>query len=516
MKLDFWNNPLIVSSLRVKYRRGGLFNLTSIYLMVLVAGGVVLQYYNDRIGGPWPRNYLLGLLGIQYLLSIIIASSATSASLRSEVMNRTLDFQRIATLSPRRILLGKLLGEPAHAYLLAISTIPFAFYCWLLGVVGLSLDVLVLLYINLGTMTLLFGCAGMLQKLEIAPGATKPGGAGGGAWLFFISLTFMPQALVNAPAILDTPWKGAILGLLTPAVSFLGIAKGNPYDYCLLFYGLRIPYLIVTPLAQLGVAWLCFHIMVRRLVNPQNPAMSRRAAYMIIAVFGILTGGVFLEPPPLGLALEERCGAFFLVYLLVSFWLIDGVTPWRESLQSWVWRFRKSTPRFVDLLLGERSENVVVLGVLTLAGTALLLLCVLLPFALQSGVAAIQASRLPILTMCAVTSLLLLSLGTVYQWFVFIGGRNGKGIFLSLVLILTVPFHIVGYYYQIQFMYAIAPSAHFVHWLRGMGYLTPVPLLILYSLLFVLARISLTRRLHGLEAVVDRKLETMGVGRATA
>jgi hypothetical protein len=50
MSLDFWNNPIVVSGFRVKYRRGGIFNITAVYLLLLVAGGVVRRYYNQYIG----------------------------------------------------------------------------------------------------------------------------------------------------------------------------------------------------------------------------------------------------------------------------------------------------------------------------------------------------------------------------------------------------------------------------------------------------------------------------------
>ena len=106
MHLDFWNNPLVVTALRIRYRRGGLMNLTTTYFLLLVAGSVVLFYYRDRFKGPYPRNLFLGVLGIQFLISFMIASTATSQSVRNEVVNRTFDFQRIATLSPFQILPG--------------------------------------------------------------------------------------------------------------------------------------------------------------------------------------------------------------------------------------------------------------------------------------------------------------------------------------------------------------------------------------------------------------------------
>ena len=104
MRIDFWNNPIVVSAFRVKYRRGGLFNVAALYLLLLTAGGVVLFYYYDlfRGGWPWARTYFVCLMSLQFIVSTVIAASATSASMRTEVASRTLDFQRIAALSPRQ------------------------------------------------------------------------------------------------------------------------------------------------------------------------------------------------------------------------------------------------------------------------------------------------------------------------------------------------------------------------------------------------------------------------------
>src|SRR5438874_2081859 len=98
MRIDFWNNPIVVSAFRVKYRRGGVFSITTIYILLLIAGGGLLARYTDsRTLGPWPRNYLLAVLSLQFVVSGIVAGSATNGSMRAEVLNRTLDFQRIAT-----------------------------------------------------------------------------------------------------------------------------------------------------------------------------------------------------------------------------------------------------------------------------------------------------------------------------------------------------------------------------------------------------------------------------------
>ncbi len=59
MHWDFWNNPLIVTSLRIRYRRGGLMNLMMAYFLVLVAGSALL-YYRPGLPGRFPEIFSSG------------------------------------------------------------------------------------------------------------------------------------------------------------------------------------------------------------------------------------------------------------------------------------------------------------------------------------------------------------------------------------------------------------------------------------------------------------------------
>jgi hypothetical protein len=520
MKLDFWNNPIVVSAFRVKYRRGGLFNFTMVYLLVLVAGGMLLHYYNDRFVGPFrapfPRNYLLAILAVQFAVSYLFASSATSASLRAEVVNRTLDFQRIAALSPRQILLGKLLGEPALAYLLAIATIPLTAWCWMMGVAGVSLDVLVLLYVLLAASTFLMGTIGLLQRLD-PPDAKKSGGnagaaAGVGGGIFL--LIFLPPILSSVSWLMSTPWSAALVGLTTPIPVFFGLAEGNPWKYCLSFYGIQIPFLLVMPLFQLLLAGLCFQTMVRRLINPLNTSFSKPLAYGTLLAVDLLTAAVLHDPNPIGrLAVGPRSATFCLVHLIAGIFLLDTATPWRESLESWVWRLRGRSSRFWDLLLGERSANVLVLLTFCVIGWVGLLLFVLLPATWLDGAAAVQdQQQLPIaLSAMTATTMLMLGLGMMSQWFVFLAGRSGRSIFTTMCLGLILPLHLVGHYYRIDFLLALTPSAHFAGWFRQ----NPLPhleyLLILYGTVLILSGCFLWQHLGRLEKAIDQKLQEMGV-----
>src|SRR5262249_28362155 len=150
---------------------------------LLAAGGAALYYYRNDLGGNWVHIYFLSILGLQFFVSGLRAVTATSASIKAEVVNRTLDFQRIAALSPRQILLGKLLGEPAQAYLLAIAPIPLAFFCYLGG--GATLEGLVGLYLQLATTTLMLGAMGLLNRID-TPGRRSRGGPETLVFLFVI------------------------------------------------------------------------------------------------------------------------------------------------------------------------------------------------------------------------------------------------------------------------------------------------------------------------------------------
>src|SRR5207245_4042120 len=102
-------------------------------------------------------------------------------------------------------------------------------------------------------------------------------------------------------------------------------------------------------------------------INPLNPPFAKATAYLTLLVFDYLAGAVLFEPAGFGLAIGPRAAAFWLGHLFVSLMLINNVTPWRESLQSWIWRLRGPSPRLLDLWLGARSEN----------GLALLTFCLL-------------------------------------------------------------------------------------------------------------------------------------------
>src|SRR5207302_5381408 len=140
-------NPLVVTAFRLKARRVSPLMIICLYVCALIGLGALFQAQSMQPLSSWIRTYFVTIMGIQFLISALSTFGTTHASLHAEVVNRTLDFQRIATLSPAQIALGKLLGEPSTGYFLALATIPVTLWCSMMGAV--SLPVLLLLYVQL-------------------------------------------------------------------------------------------------------------------------------------------------------------------------------------------------------------------------------------------------------------------------------------------------------------------------------------------------------------------------------
>jgi hypothetical protein len=203
----------------------------------------------------------------------------------------------------------------------------------------------------------------------------------------------------------------------------------------------------------------------------------------------------------------QIAAGFCLFHLAVCTLLTIAVTPWRESLSSWTWRLRGRLPWLKDLLVGERSENGAALAVFGICGLAGLLFALVPP-----GLGApqsFQAALGTIAVIAAATFLLLVSVGSLYQWCVWIAGRSGgAGCLLMVATFVLVP-HIGGHYFGHELLMSLSPSAHFAQWLAGESSLPLFPLLALYGLILVTTRVSLTRRLRAHQAAVDRKLADM-------
>jgi hypothetical protein len=513
MHFDFWNNPLVVTALRIRYRRGGLMSLLISYFLVLVTASAAVFYYRERLLGPFPRNILLGVVGFQTLISFVLGAAATSQSLRSEVNNRTLDFQRIAALSPFQIFLGKLLGEPLAAFFSIIPTIPVTVYCCLiLGVEGMDLFALVLVYVNILTTTVLSAALGLMQPLEGDPHGKPRQGGNAGSVLFGLFMCFVPLLMSGSWKILSTPWAAALMGIFTPIPTYLGIYEGNPWEFKMHVFDLRIPFVLVTSLSQLAVASLIVYGMMRRLVNPLRIILSRRLAYLLLIVVDFLVAGVFYEVPPFGFPLYVRGAAFWIVHIAVSYVLTTLTTPGRETLWSWSWRFRGRTGMIRDLALGDRSVNSLEVLLFALIGVVGFTLMIALPARNQFSADLLGQFSTSAVQMTLLSCILIGMSGSLYQWIAIAFNRAGRGYFISFLLLLILPADLLGRYFHNEWLVTMTPIGHFQAWFSERPTIDMLPVSLLYLTIGVIAMYRIHWRQKAMNRIVDIKLEKMGVG----
>ncbi len=108
-------------------------------------------------------------------------------------------------------------------------------------------------------------------------------------------------------------------------------------------------------------------------------------------------------------------------------------------------------------------------------------------------------------TMC----LLVLSLGTLYQFLVSMGQAMPMFFMAALATIVVGP-HLAGVYLQMPELTATSPSAQFGHWILEEPAIAPLwPFFLAYGAMFVVARIVLSRRLQQTVRAVDKKLAVM-------
>jgi len=309
------------------------------------------------------------------------------------------------------------------------------------------------------------------------------------------------------PQLAQSPLGQAALGLLTPAVSIYGVAMGNPLDYCLHLFGFQIPFLLVTPVAQVAVALMVVHSIARRLISPLNTALSKPLAYCALLAMDVLAASMLASQP--ALSVERVVAGFCLAHLVASVLLTMAVSPGRETIKTWIWRFRGRLPLWKDFLWGPRSENLGPLLVFCLIG---LLTAVALALSVDGTTFQVSDPTIVwagVAKMISVTSVVLLGYGMLYQW-LFSINNAGSVMFVGMIAMFSLVPHLIGYKLNNPWILSFSPSAQFGNWLYGATEMLPVtPILGLYGLIFlVMQRLNARRMTLGI-AAVEKKLALM-------
>jgi len=259
-------------------------------------------------------------------------------------------------------------------------------------------------------------------------------------------------------------------------------------------------------------------------------------AYGILATIDLVSaailftsgsGVVMIFRGPVIFSLTERGVIFCLIHFLASLFLTFGMTPWGETLYSWVWRFRRRLPFLVDLWLDDRSENVLSLITFAVMGLVSLALFVVLqgvlnPLGSRPGWAGPNDlisfwSVLPTLIAAAIMStVLILTFGTIHQWVLLIAGRSGTSITFILGFMAALMPLAGGLTKQSEWVMSFSPLRHYAYWLGMTVARNRTPafssyvLDLVYLLVFIVFWFLLRGRMRKLEAWVDFKLRMMG------
>lgn len=528
MNLLPWNNPLVGTAFMLRTRRGNLLINITLYIIVLVMGYVGWQYYlslNPRMQSN-PNNVFLRILfGVQCFLSGIVMLGQAGSSLKNEVMNKTLDFQRIAATGPWDILMGKLLGMPIMAYLLALAAIPVAVFALANGAAGISLLDLLLIWLQLMTFLFLLGSCAIQNTLQIT--SSKGTGAAPGFGMFMAGVGLMIYASFAAGdsiTYLMDPRRMTLGALFSPLTAYAGIAAENPWAAKFYWFDLQIPCLLLTPVAHIIVAWFFLSIMVRRLENVDSTPLGKGKSHLFLLLADLILVGVLHScrstGPVLGAAgmtLQQRVGMFLLFHVAISVIYFVTLTPRADLVMSWIWRFRTNS-YLRDSLLEDRAPNTisVLINLLTVA-FGVMLLC------LVSTDSFTDPSFLVDVSLTA--GVTILAYGLLYQLFQLISRKFSSLLMLVLFFVLGIlpifvgtalrqprlaEFNEVG-----KGLLMATPFSQALRWVnqdldKVFADVSPYPVIIAYCLLSSIAFIMtwrwLTARINRVEATKTRLL----------
>jgi hypothetical protein len=154
-----WLSPLVVKEVR-QIVRGREFYYS--FGASLVAGlavaffGAADALSGSASAGSWTFFTLMGCLGV---VGLAVVPLGAFSALRTERTEQTLDLISVTALSPRRVIVGKLLAQGVKLATLFAAVAPFITMCFLLGGIDLVTVLISLLQLFLWS---LWACAGCL------------------------------------------------------------------------------------------------------------------------------------------------------------------------------------------------------------------------------------------------------------------------------------------------------------------------------------------------------------------
>jgi hypothetical protein len=518
LHLDFWNNPLVVTAMRLKYRRGSPGMRAAVWVAVLLGVGALLNHLSQNGAFRFPTAYLVAILSIQGLVSAAMAVVATSNSMNSEVNNRTLDFQRIVTLSPREILLGKMIGEPAQSYFWMIASMPLAAVCWGLG--AASGATILWFYVNILTFTLMWAAIGLIHTLQPpvqVMGRQRSGGGVGMVLLFAV----VPQLMIHGVRLLDKPGAGDLLQLVTPLGSLIHLWRDDPWQSQVAFWGLHVPSLVAAPVVQLTIAAWIVAAMTRRLKNLLNPIVSKSTAYASVAVIDLVFAGLCYSWWLAGYDATQLVYGYCLAHVVLCFLMMFFVVPRSPALVAWLWRRDGSRSAIKQALADDRTDVSAAAAVFALIGIAVLLAALVTPIQAAAGGPRLPVESERLAEAAGAMAAVVVAMGVIHQLCVAAAPKGGAPVYV-LFAVLVNGFPPIMEQVLVaagqepanpDMLPSLSPAAMFVMNMTSVArrQISALPVIAAYAALAAVGYVILRRWLSREAATVRRKLASMAV-----
>lgn len=471
MRLVPWKNPLVGTAFLLRARRGNLLLNVILYIILLVMGMAAWQYFvsiSPNFKGNPHKIFLLILFGGQCFLSGIIMLGQAGSSIKNEVMNKTLDFQRIASVSPWDILVGKLLGAPVMAYLLAFAAIPIAVFTILNGVPGADFITLILSWLQLLTFLFLVGSCVIQNTLQIT--STKGTGAAPGFGIFMGitgMLIYSTFAGGDSPSYLADPRRMSIGALFTPLTAFSGFSAENPWAARFSWFSLEFPCLLFTPFAHLFTSWFILSIMARRLGTIESTPLGKKQGYLFLVLADVLVAGILNscgthgKLGAAGMSLQHQLVAFCLIHIAISVIFFVSLTPRMDWVMSWIWRYRQPGSNLRDSLVHDRAPNTIAIFLNAAVASG----CVCLMLLLETNR---LANPMILLDLGLATLATVMLIGALFQAIHLVSRRYGTAIFILVLIFLVAVPALAGS------MLCSSRLPDYVFLGQGLLYLTPI------------------------------------------
>lgn len=510
---------LVVKAIRIRNRDRKMLLIVSGKLAALVLIAGAMYRYQQFMPGPWARVYLVGLISVMFFIAVIGAGFLAGKSMFTEVTARTLDFQRIAGLSPVQILVGKALGEPITAYLLVVSTIPFAIICH--GFSGIPLSAIFFIYLGLFTCAFMAACVSMVQPIEPSSDPKKGISVGAGSLVgiaVIFLVIFVPMAIFGGRGVGSGRLASATLGLFTPFLALRGAYDLKPWDETITLFGKGLPLLLVAPVAHLSVACFALSIMARRLRFPLHTHLSKSGVYRSLAALEVFIVGILYDMTDQRCGLSEPCIVFIIIHTILAVAFTPLCSPSHEAHVSWIWRWRGRASPVVDSLVGERSPSLLLPLACSLIGATVLSLGLILPYAVTDPLKTGRTywDAVGVAGIVSVFSVGLYQL--LYQTISSANWRTRKsrqdpataGFAAVAVVLLAAPLAI-GAYYEAAEIVSLSPIGIFGQLVDELGRPppSPLPFVLLHGPLILGVAWLLRRRTRTLSREVDEKLQAM-------